>query len=465
MKTDGSIEIDRPIGQVFAFEADPWRASACGAAMGAFCLVTILVSPGSLLFGAGDVEGGDEDGAVGRVFTGDGAWCWFQDPRALVLDGDRPRTVAQWMTRDGRLQVGAFDHGDGSVEIRTLEEAWDRDDHNVGAFAVGPDGRLTVFYARHNRPGLFCRTAVEPGSIDRWNDRVTVSASDRITYAHPVWLEDEQRFLVFWRGPTWKPTFAASRDGRTWSEPAVLLEDEGRSDRGIRPYLKAASDGRSTIHFAFTDGHPRDEPTNSVYYLQYRGGRFLRADGREVGSLETLPIRHRDSAVVHDGPATGVRAWVWDVAADREGRPVIAYTRLPGENDHRYAWARWTGDRWHDVEITPAGGWFPETPPGSREPEPHYSGGIALDHADPSLVVVARPVGGTFELEAWRTGDGGDTWTSRPLTRDSQHLNVRPVVARGSADGSRRVLWMSGSYEHYTRYRTGIHILTLEPNP
>jgi len=42
-----------------------------------------------------------------RTFTEDGAWNWCQDPRAVFVKGERARTYAQWVTRDGRLQVGA----------------------------------------------------------------------------------------------------------------------------------------------------------------------------------------------------------------------------------------------------------------------------------------------------------------------------------------------------------------------
>ena len=160
-----------------------------------------------------------------NVVTLDGAWCWFQDPRAVYLHGQHERTYLQWMTRDGRLQVGAFDHETGRTEIHTLKEKWDRDDHNVGAFLVLPDNRLMAFYARHNREGIYCRTTSRPEEITQWNAEVTITDSPRITYAHPVHLSDEQKFYLFWRGTSWKPTFATSRDGIIWSEPQILLQD------------------------------------------------------------------------------------------------------------------------------------------------------------------------------------------------------------------------------------------------
>jgi hypothetical protein len=393
------------------------------------------------------------------TFTDDGAWCWFQDPRAVHVRGARTRTYAQWVTHDGRLEVGAYDHLTGGIETHLLKERWDADDHNVGAFLVLPDRRLMVFYARHNREGLFCRAAQAPEDIARWGEEVTISADNRITYAHPVYLRDERRLYVFYRGPSWKPTFCTSEDGMSWSEPQILIQGEGREARGIRPYLKVTSDGQAAIHFAFTDGHPRNEPGNSLYYLRYQDGHFSTADGKVAGRLAGLPVSPRQSDRVYDGTAGGGRAWVWDIALDDARHPVIAYTRLPAEEDHRYCYARWTGDAWLDVEITPGGGWFPQTPEGGEEREPHYSGGMVLHPAHPETVYTARPVRGQFEIERWDTPDRGKTWQSRPVTEDSKALNVRPVVPRGYDGTDDLVLWMTGAYEHYTRYHTAIRIL------
>ncbi len=394
-----------------------------------------------------------------QTFTEDGAWCWFQDPRAVYVNGNFERTYAQWITRDGKLQIGAYDHGTGKTEVHTLKENWDSDDHNVGAFVVLPDKRLMVFYARHNKQGIFCRTTSNPEDITRWENEVTVSNTTRISYAHPVYLSAEKKFYLFWRGPTWKPTFATSKDGKFWSEPEILIQDTDRENRDIRPYTKIISDGKSSIHFAFTDGHPRNETQNSVYYLRYYRSQFFKADGSLIGNIHSLPLPHSKSDVVYDGKKANVRAWVWDITLDNQGDPVIAYTRLPDETDHRYCYARWTGRKWLDVEITPGAKWFPQTPVGKKEPEPHYSGGMAINHSNPSTLYVSRQINGIFEIEKWSSPDKGKTWLSLPITRNSEFINVRPVVPQGYAGSKDHVLWMFGAYEHYTKYQTGIKIL------
>jgi hypothetical protein len=400
--------------------------------------------------------GGFASGKGNQTFSDDGAWCWFQDPRAVYVEGEHKRTYAQWMTRDGTLRVGFYDHETGRHQAHTLKEKWGNDDHNVGSFLVLPDRRLMVFYATHGHAGLYCWTGKNPEDITQWGDEVTVVGGSGVTYNHPVYLSSENMFYVFWRGPTRKTTYSTSSDGKAWAEPRVLIQE---SEGSARPYIKIVSDGKSSIHFAFTDGHPASEPTNSLYYLRYEKGAFYKADGTRAGSMDSLPIKHSESDHVYDAVPTRARAWVWDIALDKAGRPLILYTRMPSETDHRYHYARWTGTEWLDKELCAAGRWFPQTQEGQKEREPWYSGGMCLKHSDPSVVYLSRQVNGVFEIEKWTTKDGGKTWASAPITKGSKNLNVRPVVPRGYDGKHDHVLWMQGPYTHFKDYRTGIMML------
>lgn len=394
-----------------------------------------------------------------KTLTTDGAWCWFQDPRAVYLNN---QLFAGWMTHDGKLIIGSYDPQSGDKKTFVLEESWDVDDHNTLSILTLPDNRLMVFYARHNKVGLYCRTTLNPADITQWQDEVTVSDTDRITYSHPAYLADEGLYFVVWRGPTWKPTFATSKDGIHWSASHILVQEEGREASNIRPYLKAVSDNKSTVHFAFNDGHPRNEPTNSVYYIKYEKGKFYRADGTQIGTIENLPIAHSESDVVYDAKPTQKRAWIWDIALDKNGSPVLVYTTIPTVTEHHYHYAVHTPEGWQTHHITPGGQWFPQTPNGEQERETEYSGGISLNHADPSIVYLARPVNNIFEIERWQTPDNGATWASQAITENSTQLNVRPVIPRNYPANKIGVLWMHGTYVHYTNYHTEIR-MTLEP--
>jgi hypothetical protein len=402
--------------------------------------------------------------AGNAVFAPDGAWCWFSDPRAVCCDG---KIYAGWMTSDGSVQVGVRGLDGSATFVATLAERFERDDHDHPALFFLPDGRLAAFYAAHARGDLHFRLTTKPGDLREWTPDRTLGFDDRsrgprgVTYANPMLLRDEADALyVFWRGSDFKPTFALSRDlGATWTPPRTLINEKGRTVNN-RPYVKYWTDGRGRIDMVFTDGHPRDEAANSVYFLRYEHGAFWRVNGTRVGGMDDLPLSPTQCDRVYDG-ATAGRAWIWSIAEDGAGHPVIAYTRLPKEDDHRYHYARWDGQQWLDFEIAPAGKWFPRTEPGQREPEPHYSGGMALDPANPSTVYLSRPVNGAFEIERWITPDGGRTWTHMAVTSDSPADNVRPFVVAGTPPGTTCVLWMhnADSYIHYTRYRSQIHVL------
>lgn len=396
-------------------------------------------------------------------FTDDGGWCWFADPRAVSRDG---KTFAGWVTEDGSVEAAAFNHATGKIEMFTLHEKYQRDDHDNPSFLFLPDGRLMAFYAKHsNVEEINARVTVRPGDISAWEPEVTITPKDAsprnsgITYSHPFMLSAESNAIyLFWRGRSFKPTMAKSLDsGKTWSAAQPVFSMPGLP-KGNRPYAKYTSNGRDRIHMIFTDGHPRNEPSNSVYYICYRNGAFYKANGTRICGADELPIRPEQADKIYTATAEQGRAWIWEVAFDAQERPVVVYTRHPAETDHRYHYARWTGSEWFDTELCAAGKWFPQTQAGKVEREPHYSSGLALDPENPSVVYLTRPVNGVRELEKWTTLDDGKTWSSTAITAKSAHDNIRPFVVRKHAPDGPTVLWqnLSGRYVHFTDYGCSI---------
>lgn len=393
-----------------------------------------------------------------RDVTADGAWCWFADPRAVFYEGKQRGTYAGWVTRAGDIQVAFRAAGANRFTVTTLRQHLDADDHANPALLFLPDGRLMAWYSGHGGDHMFYRTTVHPEDVSSWGPEreiETNTAGDKgYTYPNPYRLSGENdRIYLFWRGGNFKPVFATSDDGgQTWTDAQTLIEGPGR-----RPYVKYASDRQETIHLAFTDGHPTKEPINGIYYAKYQDGAFYKADGSTITGVNALPFKPSAADLVYDADVAGARAWVWDIALDGNGYPVIVYAAFPTERDHRYRYAYWNGTRWTDHLITEAGSWFPQTPKGEVEREPYYSGGVVLDHADPSVVYLARPVNGIFEIERWVTRDHGASWASTPITEHSDKHNVRPFVPRGSARDI-EVMWMHGDYIHYTQVHTALRM-------
>jgi hypothetical protein len=421
------------------------------------------------------------DGLAGEAYaelTPDGAWSWFGDPRAVYYEGERRCTYAGWVTASGDVVVAQYDHDTGEIVSTVVDEELQRDDHASPALLVRPDGRVMVFYCGHRGRWMIFRIAEQPEDVSSWGSEHAASGhtSEVWGYTYPCAFDlagEANRRYLFWRGREYLPTFSTSDTGMTWSEPRVLIDADGD-----QPYVKYASDGERSIHIAFTEDHPRKAEGTSIYYARYAGGALYRADGSIIAQVDSLPIKPRDADLVYDASEQGGRVWLWDLAFDEHGWPVIAYAAFPSEEDHRYRYARWNGSSWTDEELTPAGSWFPTVERYRRHFEPYYSGGMALDRGDPSIVYLSRPVDGVFEIERWTRADDEEGWTHSAVTRGSAANNVRPVAPVGrpaapvamaaggagaaadegaKADGP-RLLWMHGDYTDYTRYSTGLRM-------
>ncbi|MGQ7887717.1 BNR-4 repeat-containing protein [Paenibacillus sp. WC2504] len=395
-----------------------------------------------------------------QEFTSDGAWCFFADPRALYYQGQHHRTYVGWLNSTGDVWIGCYDHLLGAYDTFLIRSDLQQDDHANPSLYIDESGHITIFYSAHNGSKMYYRTTRLPEDLSSFGAEMQLPANTDghfgYTYPTPIYLSAEKRLYLFWRGGNFKPNFSVSSDLNQgeWSPVRTLIMDSGQ-----RPYIRYASNGKDTIHFSCTDGHPNIEPYNSIYYARYREGAIYRADGSLIKQSVDLPLELTEIDRVFDGTSAQRNAWIWDVAEDEQGYPVIVYAVFESLEDHRYYYSRWDGAHWVTNEITAAGRWFPQTPESVTETEPYYSGGIILDHSDPSIVYVSRQVQGTFEIERWSTSNLGVTWSSAAITANSTSHQVRPFLTRGSHDGQAILFWMSGDYIHYTNYNTSIRSL------
>lgn len=411
------------------------------------------------------------------TFNDDGGWCWFEDERIIVQAGKLViGSVAAGIhdaARRGDIEALSYDPASGRKALATLhrgasgeEEGRWLDDHNSPAFLALPDGRILAMYSRHgNEEKIYYRISAKPGDAAAWEEEQVFvpSKSSRVTYSNLHWLARENggrgRIYDFYRGldNSFKPSYAYSDDlGRSWVSGHVLIDVPSKFRH--RPYVKYASNGRDTVHIAYTDGHPRDFD-NSIYHIYYREGKLHRSDGTVIRGLAEGLRAPEEGARVFQGDPNNV-AWISDLHLDRRGRPYLAYSvqkdsaGLPsgqaGE-DHRYRYARWTGARWVDHEIAYAGSKL-------YAGEDDYTGSIALDPQDPNTVYIstnADPVSGRrqphWEIYQGRTRDGGRKWSWIALTRDSTADNIRPIVPIWDRR-NRAVLWLRGKMWSYTKY-------------
>jgi hypothetical protein len=385
------------------------------------------------------------DGFV--VVEDDGAWCWFQDER-VVFAGDR--LIASSISHGGDIQVSSYDVATGARDHGMIRRGFERDDHDAASLHLRADGRLTAFYTRHDGdPAMYWRTQVGEG-LGIWGAEQRFTIDDDVTYSNPLQLADGLH--LFFRGLSYNPTVAHSIDGETFGAPRQLMHayTEGTAwDTDQRPYVKYVSDGDRSIHLFYTDGHPTELPSTSIFHAIYRDGRLHRSDGTPIE--DALPPPHAGTSI-HDGNALG-SGWIWDAALDG-ANPVAVFATIR-DDAHHYHYARWDGAAWQVHPIAPGGGAI-------YRDEAFYSGGIAIDPDDPRIVYFAsnqdpitRASTRHFELYRAVTGDLGAHWTVTPLTRGSSVDNLRPVVPANHPTKV-AVVWMQGTYHSYFDYDTRI---------
>ena len=426
-----------------------------------------------------------------QSMTFNGVWSWFSDPRAVYYEGKYKRTYAGWIDNYGDVHIGYYDHDTKQIASTVIHDNLEIDDHDNPTILFDDDGRLIVFYNTHlqTTSPLYMRTSTQPEDINTWSSVNELFLNDTTkfrgtsvmqhTYTNPVRLSKEAgNIYLFWRGVNLKPSYAVSSDnGKTWSNGTILfIPDQTNTIKA--PYTKVYSDGISKIHFTFTDGHPTKERKNGLYYMYYENGAFYKANGTKIKEVSQLPILQSELDVIFESDT--VKSWNWDIAQDSKGNPIVTYAKFPDEKTHIYAYATFQNGTWKSYDIVNAGGWFPKTRDHSKEPEPHYSGGIVLDHETPNTVYLSIKKGGVFEIEQWTTHDKGESWKAKEITMNSTKDNVRPFAVRGAKEGNPlQVLWLQNTtyiyYAHDTRgnseelnfrdrYRTAVKMNLLNHN-
>lgn len=400
------------------------------------------------------------------TLTDDGGWCWFSDPRAIYVYGE---IVTGWVKSEGTIEAARFRLSDQRLQRDELYFRLEKDDHDNPAFVYTAEGKVLAMYTRHSRKDLFINELQYTAKDFNFTDVQFIHPIDpeqlkqfpraSVTYANPYQLaEENNRIYCFGRWTGFKPNMIWSDDGgKHWTKSKVFITNYPFKSNN-RPYAKYYSDGQSKIHVVFTDGHPRIEPTNSVYYAYLENGKFHRADGTVIVDMEQIPFEPKDASIIFQSNETEGRAWIADIGQDDKGQPVILYTKSPKETDHRYWYARYVDGKWRNYEICASGRWFPQTPEGKKEVEPHYFGGMSLHPDKANVVFLSRQVDGVFEIERWETKDYGKTWAKQAITQNSERDNVRPYVPRGlKAEDQEVVLWMENEYYiHYTNYKASV---------
>jgi len=371
-----------------------------------------------------------------------GVWSWFTKPTFVYYDNNKYFTLIDTQATD--LKIYKTNSATGELSSYTLNANFGTDDHNLGSILVrSSDSKILVFSCVHNDATINLQISTNAEDISTWGDVISLDASlGSIYYDYPcpIQLTEETNdpIYLFYRNNVSSNSFSKSEDGgETWASGTKFFQYIDESSVEHRPYFQIVRNGTNRIDFTCTQGHPNEVTGCSIYHFYYTGGKYYKSDGTEITGA--LPLKPADVTQVYDGST--VESWVWDIAIDGSGNPIIVFATFPTPaSDHRYNYARWTGSAWDIHQICTAGQPL-------YSPEIFYSGGVTLDKGDPNIVWCSRNVTGQWEIYKYVTADGGATWAETQITTGSSGVNIRPTCADGAT--GLYPLWCEGRYTTY----------------
>ena len=332
-----------------------------------------------------------------------------------------------------------------------------------------------IFYSRHtDEPCFYYRVSRIPGDITTLGEEKRIETKNNTTYPSPFILSDDpEHIYLCWRGIGWHPTIAKLSLPDDKDEVDVVWGPyQIVQSTGVRPYAKYMSNGKDKIYLTYTTGHPDNELPNFLYfnYIDIKTLQLTDVRGTVLSTIadgtfkvnKTGDYAKQYPSTVVDNPSE--RDWVWQIASDRNGNPVIAMVRISDNKEsHDYYYAKWNGHEWKKTFLINAGGHFHQT----RNLEKCYSAGMAIDPSNVNEVYCSLPVEGkygkVYEIVRFIMSEDGEVISKEAVTKDSQLNNVRPYMIPASEGTPLRLTWMYGNYydwivslQHPQGYSTGI---------
>ncbi|MFI2566515.1 BNR-4 repeat-containing protein [Paenarthrobacter sp. NPDC018779] len=419
------------------------------------------------------------------VLNNNGAWCWFQDERALIdpanntlLIGSVAAPQGPGEERGGNIELAVLDLTTGRSTVQVLHERLESDDHNAPALLIRPDGRYVAMYAKHKTDNYSrWRVSVRPHDATEWEpeqvfDWTELADGRGATYSNLHRLAAEGRTYNFVRAINDDPTLMVSDDdGTTWSYGGKLFT---RPKIGyVNGYTRYVANGTDRIDLITTDHHPRDF-NNSIYHGFIRDDALHDAEGNVVnkpvigsaGINQTALTTVFEAGMTLDGDAL-THGWTTDLRRQDAELAAIVTCRANDVNgplqreqmldvdDHRLLYARFDGVRWELNPLAVAGSAL-------LPHEQDYTGLGAVDPNNLDRVYISTPVDprtgeATAQYEIYRgvTKDRGGSWVWDAVTEGSAVDNLRPMVVPGDPS-VHAVCWFRGSMISSQAYETEI---------
>ncbi len=416
-------------------------------------------------------------------FNDNGAWCWYQDERALVDTKANKLvlgSVASGGSRNGYIEAVVYDIAAGTKKLSVLGTglASNVDDHNAPAFLVRPDGKYFAMWSGH-RSDCYSRTSIFDGSAWSAEKKFDWASSgcpwpgadtNMVTYSNP-WYIGSAIYSGVRSVGTDPAVLTSTDDGASLSYYGRLMSS--KQVGYVAGYFKYWGNNTDRIDFVGTEAHPRDADT-SLYHGYIKGGMVY--DSMDVVKDPSLHDANATTSTSVDittytqvfktgSTIGGVKlehAWNHDIVRYADGTiAILGQARVNGtgtdDPDKRMLYFRFDGTSWKSTYLVNGGHkLYPD--------EQDYIGLGALVPDDPTTIYISTPydpttdkMGPSGKHEIWRgtTCDNGATFKWTPVTANSTKDNVRPIVPKWDASHT-ALLWMQGTYDSAQKFEMAI---------
>jgi hypothetical protein len=411
-------------------------------------------------------------------FNDNGAWCWYQDERAIidtvvgrmVLGSEASVSGVGGSDRNGDVESVIFDlHSRTSQRFKLRESdptVFYCDDHNAPAFLLRPDGKYLAMYAAHFGDSssyyrIYSGGVWGPEHRFNWKTERPGGVNFQTTYSNLYYLSAENRVYNFSRGNNKSPNMMFSTDmGDTWSYGGQL---SANANIGYNNgYYKYCSNGIDRIDFICSDYHPRDYNT-SIFHGYIKDHKIYRSDGSvaDDNAFDSLSIPTTSSftpvftggTVINND--TMYRCWNTDVYRYSDGTIATIVTARVDNNvggssgsinpNHSFIYCRFDGSKWTSTYLCKAGlKMYPS--------EQDYTGLAAIHPNDPNTIYLSTTIDPrddsnliVHEIFKGVTANNGATWTWTPITQKSVRDNFRPIIPVWDKNNT-ALLWWRGTY-------------------
>ncbi len=439
-----------------------------------FYFIIFLVLTNIASFGWGDLVDGNL-----MQFNDNGAWCWYQDERAIIDTAGGKLVVGSVGSqqgvggppRNGLIEAVTFDIQSRLLQRHTLMNTY-CDDHNIPAFLLRPDGKYTSFYALHGSNTISYYRIYDAGTWGPqqtfdWNAERPGGVDYNTTYSNLFYLSGEGRMYNFARGHgLGAPNFMYSDDGGdNWAYGGQL--SRGTVGGYTRGYYKYWGNGVDRIDFIATETHPRNYNT-SIYHAYIENGNVYNSFDVEVDTsiydTNFIPTTANLTTVFAANTVlnsyTMTHCWNDDIMRYEDGTiAAIISARTDASStdpNHAFIYCRFDDSIWTSTYLVNAGKKMYDS-------EQDYVGLGALHPSDPNTIYISTPYDprddstflGVREIFKGVTADSGATWDWTPVTFRSECDNFRPIVPMWDENNT-ALLWWRGTYYSAQSYDAAV---------